>query len=284
MAYQKFLEYDNVFYWPSNSTTSISLPVNATTKELDFFNKMKNCIKCPKNGECDPHGRLKCITGYKLIARECIENKVYNQMVDRYSEEFYIDYLYFKGDVECGLSANISYSEFVTNKIDSESKSIEDFLLKEKITNKEKFKDDIASSIKKRLDANSNYRMTLLWTIRNLIQENLILIIFVSIVLIFSTYHCSKFIKGNLNYLKAKEIYKQIENELKEGGEGDKNNFDFGLTENEIAQKYRKDKSESHFIQNIMPHLEKLRVKGRKIKKFNDRQQGKDVFKWQYLG
>lgn len=84
--------------------------------------------------------------------------------------------------------------------------------------------------------------------------------------------------------MKAKEIYKLIENDLKTGASGDLSNYDFGLTENEITQKYKEDKSESYFTKNIMPYLEKLRIQGRKVKKFNDRQQGKDVFKWQYLG
>lgn len=214
-----------------------------------------------------------------------MEDKEYNKMADYYGQWIHYKYLYYLGDVECGIVKNpMSQSQFITDQIRIYENEIQDFLQLRDQGSIDRFKEEIISAFKKAMEVTDTPRMNLYCTVRKLIRDNLILIITVVAGAGFITYKLSKTIMGLIDRSRAKEIYRQIEYDLKTASKSADFNVEYGLTENDIVEKYRNNKSESYFKKHILPFIESFRHQGRKIKRFHDRQFGRDIVKWQYMG
>lgn len=176
IVYNKYLEYDNILFCPSDMPIPTALPENSTKKEQDFYNKMKDWIKCPTNGICSAQGAIKCNSGFKLIARDWVKDITYNKNIDDLSDKFYNEYLYHLGDVKWGIISKIELKEFVDDKLKNETELINRLFSDEIRANDNKFSKDIQESVDKRFKINHNEKMTLYCTARKLFQDNLVLI------------------------------------------------------------------------------------------------------------
>jgi hypothetical protein len=149
---------------------------------------------------------------------------------------------------------------------------------------REKLKEEIRSIFEESIKNNSNPKYTVLCKMKFFVMENLILIIIGSIGLYIICYFLYKTYKSMIHRSKAYEIYSEIEKELKSSTKGDDFNLESGFTENEIVDKYKSGFSEKYFKSYILPLIDNFRKSGKKVKKFNERQHGKDVVKWQFIG
>lgn len=89
---------------------------------------------------------------------------------------------------------------------------------------------------------------------------------------------------GILNRVTAWSIYQKIEEELRTATSSGQLGYNEGLNESEIIQRYREGKSETYFKKNIMPYIENYRKSGRKLTKFIDTRNARDITLWQYKG
>jgi len=141
------------------------------------------------------------------------------------------------------------------------------------------FKNEILSSTARLMTIDDKPRFTLICALRKQIHDNLLLIIFGFVILILISLSIIRCIYSIMYKQKAKSIYRQLEKELKHLEAND--DYSHGVSENDIIDGYRENMSEDGFKKYIMPYLENFRVQGKKIKKFMDKQQGKDIVKWQ---
>lgn len=212
-------------------------------------------------------------------------DREYNRMADYYGQWIHNKYLYYLGDIECGVVKNpMSKNEFITDQLRAYENEINDFLKGRPQVGLKDFEEETIDAFNKALEITEAPRMNLYCTVRKLIRDNLILIVTVVGGVGFITYKLSKAIMSLIDRSRAKEIYRQIEDELKAASKSADFNVDYGLTENDIVDKYKSNKSESYFKQHVLPFVESFRHQGRKIKRFHDRQFGRDIVKWQYLG
>lgn len=300
LAYDKILDIDHAVFCPSPDmmssppqTDSSTITGNSTSfEEQNLKYKMakakeedlvrQGCISCPENASCDLQGRLHCNTGYIRTGRKCVVDHLYTEMANYYGEVFHKEYLYYLGDHKCGLVPRpMDKNEYINYMYKEYEEEIKAFLDSRNV-NAKTFLNEIIDSVNSFLEADSEPRMDLWCMLRKTIQDNLILIIGGVPILGFLVYSCSKLILKLLYKLRAREIYKELEDELREGG--DPTSLASGMTEKDIMARFKKNKTESAFEKHIFPYLEAYRIKGRKIKKFSERQHGRDVVKWQYIG
>jgi len=157
---------------------------------------------------------------------------------------------------------------------------IKSFLNKNTNDNKDELLTDISKSFNSMLEDNNSPVHSLSCKVRN----NLLVISLSFIALIVVGFIGYKSVTSLKDRSTAKSIYQEIVDQLKSGNVETDHDIDYGISENDIVDKYKKRHSEGYFGKHIMPYLDNFRKKGGKVKKFNERQHGRDIVKWQYVG
>jgi hypothetical protein len=134
------------------------------------------------------------------------------------------------------------------------------------------------------INSNATPRYSLYCGIIVLVRDNLALIVFGSAILAVVGYFTYDMMTGAFNRLTARSIYHKIEDELRDGTFSGVMGYNDGIKESDIIQRYKQSRSDKYFKKNIMPYIENYRKSGKKLTKFIDTKNARDITIWQYKG